>query len=41
MSAERNLDLEPGFWLTVAILLPFMILVEIGCLLDPRVRRLK
>lgn len=27
----KDLDREPGFWLTVAMLLPFMIAVEIAC----------
>jgi len=27
----RNLDYEPGFWLTIAILLPFMVAIEIVC----------
>ncbi len=36
----KNLDYEPGFWLTVLILLPFAVYVEIGCRIrDARERR--
>lgn len=30
----RNLDREPGFWLTVAILLPFILAIEVLCRVD-------
>ncbi len=30
----RNLDYEPGFWLTVAILLPFMAALTVAEAID-------
>lgn len=32
----RNLDKEPGFWLTVAMLIPLIIAVEIVLLFEKR-----
>ena len=30
----KNLDFEPGFWLTVMMLIPFMVVVEVLCRFD-------
>jgi hypothetical protein len=32
----RNLDREPGFWLTVAMLVPLIIIVEIALLFEKK-----
>jgi hypothetical protein len=37
----RNLDKEPGFWLTVAILLPLIVAAEIACRVDDFLKKIQ
>lgn len=30
----KNLDYEPGFWLTVAMILPFILIAEVACRIE-------
>jgi len=34
--SDRNLDREPGFWLTVLLLLPLIVLVEVALLFEKK-----
>lgn len=36
---NRNLDCDPRFWLVVASLLPFMVVVEVVCRLSDLEKR--
>jgi hypothetical protein len=37
----KNYDKEPGFWLTVAILLPLIVATEIVCLVDDLLKKIQ
>jgi hypothetical protein len=37
----KNCDKEPGFWLTVAILLPLIVATEIVCRVDDFLKKIQ